>query len=125
VIVNAYRRDDALVHDRMARLLPRDQAWFNIPEGFRSPSGWSAAAGILKAGIGASTLPSDKLRAIVACAREIMRTYKEEHEGEEGDTIPLGADDFLPVFIYAVLRSDLGRAASLLALLSGFCSGNR
>jgi hypothetical protein len=29
------------------------------------------------------------------------------------------------VFIYAVLRSDLGRAASLLALLSGFCSGNR
>ena len=74
----------------------------------------------MKTGIGKSTLPSDKLAAIIRCAKEIMRLYKEEHPVElNKEQIPLGADDFLPVFIFTVLRSDLGRAASLLALLNG------
>ena len=74
-----------------------------------SPSHWQSVATILKQGVGYSTLPCAKLRAIVDAAREISRLYKEE---QESDTL-LGADDFLPIFIYSVVRAEMERPCAL------------
>ena len=66
-------------------------------------------AQILKKGVGMSTLPCVKLRAIVEAAREISRLYEREH----GDGQILGADDFLPIFIFSVVRAEMERPCAL------------
>ena len=60
-----------------------------------------------------STLPCVKLRAIVEAAREISRLYEREH----GDGQILGADDFLPIFIYSVARAEMERPCALCELI--------
>lgn len=82
---------------------------FRIPEDKVSPSHWQSVAGILKEGVGMSTLPCVKLRAIVDAAREISRLYEREH----GQSALLGADEFLPVFIFCVVRAEMERPCAL------------
>ncbi len=60
-----------------------------------------------------STLPCVKLRAIVDAAREISRLHESEHGGQE----LLGADEFLPIFIFCVVRAEMERPCAL----SKFC----
>jgi hypothetical protein len=71
---------------------------------------------ILKRGVGMSTLPCVKLRAIVDAAREISHLYQHEH-GED----LVGADDFLPIFIFCVIRADMERPCALCVLLRTLC----
>jgi Vacuolar sorting protein 9 (VPS9) domain len=56
-----------------------------------------------------STLPCVKLRAIVDAAREISRLHEREH----GQASLLGADDFLPIFIFCVVRAEMERPCAL------------
>ena len=88
------------VQFKVRELRKRSQIMFRIPQDKVSPSDWQSVAYILKRGVGMSTLPCSKLRAIVEAAREISRLYQEEH-GEES---VMGADDFLPVFIFCKFR---------------------
>lgn len=74
-----------------------------------SPSHWQSVARILKQGVGMSTLPCVKLRAIVDAAREISQLYEIEHNGHE----LLGADEFLPIFIFCVIRAEMERPCAL------------
>lgn len=65
-----------------------------------------------------STLPCAKLRAIVDAAREITRVFGLEHKigpNEDGKVsqVELGADDFLPIFIYCVVRAEMERPCAL------------
>ena len=77
-----------------------------------SPSHWKSVAQILKQGL-MSTLPCVKLRAIVDAAREISHLHEREHDGQE----LLGADEFLPIFIFCVVRAEMERPCAL----SKFC----
>ena len=63
------------------------------------------------------------VQAILSCAAEIFRLNKVERgdEGEASET-HLGADDFLPIFIYVVVHSNIDRPLSLLSLLDNICN---
>ena len=62
-----------------------------------------------------NTLPCAKLRAIVDAAREISRLYQHEH----GEDHLLGADDFLPIFIFCVVRAEMERPCALCKFSNG------
>ena len=69
-----------------------------------------------------ATLPCSKLRFIVDAAREITRLHDEERQirspgsakldADDRDKI-LGADDFLPIFIFCVVRAEMERPSAL------------
>ena len=96
---------------------------FNIPDSEQSITEWRSVSTILSDGVGRSTLPCAKLRAIVDAAKEITYVYAHEHENpgratekNEGDNLQkaaLGADDFLPIFIYSVVRAGMERPCAL------------
>ncbi len=99
---------------------------------------WDTVSRILSQGVGRSTLPCVKLRAIVHAAKEIvrLRTWevsltKREITAEVLNTYPgqpycsLGADEFLPIFIFSVTRADLERPFALCALLKSLCERSK
>jgi len=107
-------------------LRKRPQSMYKIPASEQSPSEWRSVSTILNDGVGRSTLPCAKLRAIVDAAKEITYVYSQEHEkpsdkktyqsNGDGGTVQkstLGADDFLPIFIYSVVRADMDRPCAL------------
>lgn len=113
---------------RSQELRKRPQSMFKIPESEQSPTEWRSVSTILNDGVGRSTLPCAKLRAIVDAAKEIIYVYAQEHEktkpgagaesykDEDGgalQTSSLGADDFLPIFIYCVVRAGMERPCAL------------
>jgi hypothetical protein len=85
-----------------------------IPQTRISPE---SVALILKRGVGKSTFPCAKLRAIVDAAREISRLYTQEHDGKG----VVGADEFLPVFIFCVVKANIDRPCALTILLRTLC----
>lgn len=118
LLVNGWRHDDMEIHFKMKELKRRPQSAFRIPSDKESPSSWSSASSILNEGVGMSTLPCAKLRAIVDSAKEITRVYAEEahlrsHAVTEGSNDELGADDFLPIFIYCVVQAEMERPCAL------------
>jgi len=86
---------------------------------------------ILHEGVGRSTLPCAKLRAIVDASKEVARLYTEEHNQSisynvfaglspsnlapniETQSDALSADDFLPIFIFCVVKSQIERPCAL------------
>jgi len=96
----------------------RPQSFFGIPVENISISSWEAATEHLRRLSGeVTTLPSDKLDALVAAVREVHACYRREHGEMVG--LHLGADDFLPVFIYVVSQCGISRLLSLKNLLGG------
>jgi len=98
---------------------------------------WDTVSRILSQGVGRSTLPCVKLRAIVDAAKEVVRLHSWEHpregvssiEGQENypgqETCSLGADEFLPIFIFAVVRAELERPFALCILLKTLCEPSK
>jgi hypothetical protein len=104
---------------------------FKIPDSNFSPSNWRSVSAILSEGVGMSTLPCAKLRAILDAAKEIIHVFavdrrstsKEKEAPEEQVTndksktdvqeTTLGADDFLPILIYCVVRAEMERPCAL------------
>lgn len=103
----------------------KPQSYFRIQLEHRSPSDWKSVSEIISEGVGRSTLPSVKLRAIVEAAKEITRLHSEERgcfsERSFFDgpvkTKTLGADDFLPIFIFCFVQAKLDRPCALCKLL--------
>lgn len=102
----------------------RPQSFFGIPVENISISSWEAATEHLRRLSGeVTTLPSDKLDALVAAVREVHACYRREHGEAIG--LHLGADDFLPVFIYVVSQCGISRLLSLKNLLGGLADPSR
>lgn len=103
------------------------QPKFKIAQKDQSLTEWNTVSTILRDGVGRSTLPCVKLRAIVDSAKEVIRLHNWEHKFKapdesavaEGAILPgkaccsLGADDFLPIFIFCVVRAELERPCAL------------
>lgn len=99
---------------KMKVLSERSQEDFEIPEHHRSPNDWSTAIFEL-AGIERNPTPSMRIHALVRTARAIYTEYKTQivplkHSSSSNynsDDFMLGADDFLPIFIFIFCRSEL------------------
>ena len=130
-LVYAWFNEDMEMKHKMKALIDKPQSYFRIPKEQRSRSDWESVSRILEEGVGRSTLPCVKLRAVVDAAKEISQL-----EGEERSVFPdstffdgtvvtkvkaLGADDFLPIFIFAFVRSKIERPYALCELLSLMC----
>ena len=124
-LVHGWRHDDMEIHFKINELRKRPQSMFRIPHEKQSRSAWRAVSSILNEGAQQSTLPCGKLRSIVHAAKEISRIYAEEHQnGKESNgesRPPLGADDFLPIFIFCVVHADMDRPCALAVLLRSLC----
>ena len=107
---------------KIRELRSRPQTFFRIPESNISPSNWASVSTILNKGVGISTLPCVKLRAIVDAAKEISRLFGEEQSSFSADNKPfLGADDFLPIFIFCMVQAEMERPCALCVLLRTLC----
>jgi hypothetical protein len=100
LLVHGWRHEDMQVQFKLKELRKRKPSRENIP--------WPSVAKILREGVGMSTLPCVKLRAIVEASRELARHYE-------------SADEFLPLFIYCVIQADLERPCALCVLLQTLC----
>lgn len=70
----------------------------------------------------AKRAPEDKLACIVACSKAVFSVL----ELSSQDTgAPAGADDFLPVLIYVVLKANPPLLNSNLQFISHFCNPTR
>jgi len=108
------RSEDVLLR-KMRVLSSRAQIEWDIPEYLTSPAEWKTAVFEL-AGIERNPTPSMRLNALVRTAHAIYTEYKshvlpqmvkrKKTAVNDGDSV-LGADDFLPIFIYVFCRSEL------------------
>lgn len=116
LLVNGWRHDDMEILFKMNELKQRPQSNFRIPPELSSSTSWASVSSVLNKGVGMSTLPCAKLRAIVDSAKEISRLYAEENEQKSTDNkslADLGADNFLPIFIYCVVQAKMDRPCAL------------
>lgn len=60
-----------------------------------------------------------QLDALVAVAHDIPALYLAEHTGDNATN--LGADDFLPIFIYVLVNAKVERLAAQSAVLEALC----
>mmetsp|Transcript_11470 Transcript_11470/g.14308 ORF Transcript_11470/g.14308 Transcript_11470/m.14308 type:complete len:216 (+) Transcript_11470:222-869(+) len=103
------------------RARSRPQTFYGIPIQHISPSSWESAIYQL-ANIGAYTLPCDKLDALLAAAKEIPALYRVEHPGTDTH---LGADDFLPIFIYVLVNAKVPDLLHLQHVLCTLCDPDK
>jgi len=131
-LVYAWFNEDMEMKHKMKALADKPQSYFRIPKEHRSRSDWKSVSRILKEGVGRSTLPCVKLRAVVDAAKEISQLDSEERsvfpdasffDGKMGTitTKALGADDFLPIFIFCFVQAKIERPSALCELLSVMC----
>lgn len=122
LILHGWRHDDYVIEQKMTFLRQQGQEYFNIKPEDQSPSNWRSVVGIMK-GVGKSTLPCQKLHCIVQAAKNIGYLRAEEHKGS--DCKSLGADDFLPIFIYCFIQSEIEHPCALCALLRHFAESSQ
>jgi len=111
LLVHGWRYEDRAISYKINYLKQQSQSYFKIKNDIQSPFGWSSVVKILHEGVGRSTLPCNKLNAIVDAGKEIQSGHSS-----------LGADDFLPVFIYCIVNADIDRPCALCALLKHLCN---
>lgn len=90
-------------------LARQPQSYFNLAQ--ESPTGWSSVIAILKEGVGRSSLPCMKMRAIVDASKELLRT------NGKASVDDIGADEFLPALVYCVVMAGIERPCALCELL--------
>jgi hypothetical protein len=131
-LVRGWRHEDMEVQFKIKELRrrPRPLQMSKGPIDQRGPDCWSTVSSILSEKVGRSTLPCVKLRAIVDAAREITRLYALDRaaqgpdagsEAPARDSLLLGADLFLPIFIYCVVQAEIERPCALCVLLRTLC----
>lgn len=115
--------EQALVR-KLARLLHEPQSFFGVQVDQLNSTGWQNAVFELSY-VDKLSLPSDKLHAVLASARAVYAAYNEEKNLQLPPSARtqhfLGADEFLPVFIYVVVQARLQRPLLLKKLLWATC----
>jgi len=97
------------------------QSFFGIPVQHISPSSWDDVVFLLR-DIRSKTLPHDRLEALLIAAKAIPDLFIKEHKGADQ---PLGADDFLPIFIYVLARAQIPDMLALHDELQALCDRDK
>uniref|UniRef100_A0A7S2CKA3 PX domain-containing protein n=1 Tax=Octactis speculum TaxID=3111310 RepID=A0A7S2CKA3_9STRA len=93
---------ERLLQDNIRAVRVKPQTFFGIPVDHISPSSWGSVVKMLST-MNSHTLPYDKLEALLAVSKEIPQLYSLEHA--DAKPAHLGADAFLPIFIYVLVNS--------------------
>lgn len=83
-----------------------------------SPTGWQRVTKLLNRMNKGPSLPCDRIQALVKAGREIPLVFREEHRGSDDS---IGADDILPIFIFALARSDIRDLVAVRRMLQALC----
>ncbi len=118
-LVNGWRHEDIEAHYKMREFSRNSGKIFSMSD--NTLHHWGSVAKILKEGVGLSSLPCIKLRAIVDAASEINRIFGRLKGCEDERHGHIGADEFLPVFIYCVVKAEMERPCALCVLLRTIC----
>jgi hypothetical protein len=121
------QNDEKMAVKKLRFLRSRTQGEWLIPPEFQSDQNWENAMFEL-AGIERNPTPSMKLYALLRCAKAIYTEFKEfvipriafEKPDKASETV-LGADDFLPIFIYVLCHSDINTPLLNKELLWSLC----
>ena len=122
IVVLGWRNEDNFFSKKQQQLQRKNQFFFKIKGHHQSPSHWQSVVDILQKDVSQSTLPCVKLNAIVRAGKEIGRLSLAE--SREDTHTPLGADDFLPIFIYCVVRAKIKKPSALNVLLRNLCDND-
>ena len=91
----------------------KPQAFFEIDEHHVSSSGWQAAISLMNS-LDTYSLPCEKASILVQVAHSIAATFEEER----GGNLAMGADDFLPIFVFVLCNSSLSNVTTIQELVS-------
>jgi hypothetical protein len=89
---------------KIRSILGKPQSFFGIPNKHASKSRWGAAVSELGR-LDCVDAPYQKVEVLLATAKAIYKTYIAEHTGAAESF--LAADDFLPIFIYVIVNSEI------------------
>ena len=107
----------SIIKYNLSCLRNKPQTFFGIPVEHISPSSWESVVIALRK-IEDKSIPYDRIMALLKAAHEIPDLYKLEHVGSEN---ALGADDFLPIFIYVVVRAQIKDIALINEEMQALC----
>jgi Vacuolar sorting protein 9 (VPS9) domain len=113
----AFSKEEAALRRNVLTIAHQPQTFYGIPVQHISPSSWECVVLALR-DLRSKTLPHDRLEALLAAAKEIPELFIREHPGSDK---PLGADDFLPIFIYVLARAQIPDLLSLNEELQALC----
>ena len=118
--------DLATVDENRELLRPKPQEYFGIEAANVSPSSWQAAVEELNK-VNHQRMPSGKLRALLRCRTKIYDLFSAERaaaataDGAQAKEAYLAADDFLSVFVFVLVRSELSQLPAVCRFMSELC----
>ena len=124
ILKRSLSSSEAALRSNILKITHQPQSFFGIPVGQISPSGWEAVV-VLMRDIRARTLPHDRLEALLLTAKEIPVHFLREHSSSVEDNVTLGADDFLPIFIYIIARAQIPDMLALSEELQALCDPDK
>ena len=124
ILKRSFSSSEAALRSNILKITHQPQSFFGIPVGQISPSGWEAVV-VLMRDIRARTLPHDRLEALLHTAKEIPVHFLREHSSSVEDNVTLGADDFLPIFIYIIARAQIPDMLALSEELQALCDPDK
>ena len=117
----AFLTAEASLRRNILVIAHQPQSFFGIPVQHISPSSWDDVVFLLR-DIRSKTLPHDRLEALLIAAKAIPDLFIKEHKGADQ---PLGADDFLPIFIYVLARAQIPDMLALHDELQALCDRDK
>eukprot|EP00596_Hydrurales_sp_CCMP1899_P002148 CAMPEP_0119039550 /NCGR_PEP_ID=MMETSP1177-20130426/9103_1 /TAXON_ID=2985 /ORGANISM="Ochromonas sp, Strain CCMP1899" /LENGTH=481 /DNA_ID=CAMNT_0007003577 /DNA_START=1602 /DNA_END=3047 /DNA_ORIENTATION=+ len=124
VLGRSFSMPEISLRRNILKIKDQPQSFYGIPVHQISPSSWDEAVFLMR-DIRSKTLPHDRLEALLATAKEIPRQFIREHPHSPGNKCTLGADDFLPIFIYILARAQIPDLLALTEELQGICDPDK
>lgn len=124
ILKRSFSSSEAALRSNILKITHQPQSFFGIPVSQISPSGWEAVV-VLMRDIRSRTLPHDRLEALLLTAKEIPLHFQREHASSVEDNVTLGADDFLPIFIYIIARAQIPDMLALSEELQALCDPDK
>jgi hypothetical protein len=125
IILNkAFATTEAALRKNILKISNQPQSFFGIPVKQISESNWGVVVELMR-DIRSKTLPHDRLEALLLTAKEIPIHFVREHPSSIANNVTLGADDFLPIFIYIIARANVPDIYAMSEELQALCDPDK
>ena len=124
ILSRSFASSELALRRNILKITHQPQSFFGIPVKHISPTSWDAVV-VLMRDIRSRTLPHDRLEALLLTAKEIPIHFMREHSSSVDDNTSLGADDFLPIFIYVIAKAQVPDLLALSEELQALCDPDK